>query len=266
MNELWAVVYGIIQGLTEFLPISSSGHLALLPTLANFKDPGLVFDLAMHLGTALAVMLYFYKEVLRIITNSIYLFMPGKEADGFTKNFLLATLATGVFAIVLKDFAEANGRQSYLIAINLGLFGVFLYLADKWGASQENVMESFSNWKKALVIGLLQVIAIFPGVSRSGITITGGRILGLSKEESSSFSFLLSLPLIMAGALLKGIEMKKEAVAFDFSMCLIGIIVSFVVGFLTIHFFLKLLKKIQFFYFMVYRVVLAVAILAIAFV
>ncbi len=263
MNEFWAVIYGIVQGLTEFLPVSSSGHLALLPLVAKFKDPGLVFDLAMHLGTALAVSLYFYKDLLRIMKNSFYLILPRKKCDGFTKNFIVATFATGVFALLLKDHAESLGRKGSLIAINLIIFGVLLYLADKWGRIEEKVMEKDSSWKKGLIIGLLQVLAIFPGVSRSGITITGGRILGLSKEESSSFSFLLSLPLIVAGALLKFKDISEFGIKFDYGLSFIGISVSFLTGFVTIHFFLKMLKRIEFSYFMIYRIILGIAVIAI---
>jgi len=261
MNEFWAIVYGIIQGLTEFLPVSSSGHLALLPRFAKFDDPGLVFDLAMHLGTALAVALYFYKDLLRLIKNCLNFILPNKTCDGFTKNFIIATFATGVLGLLLKSHAESFGRQGDIIAVNLIVFGILLFLADKWGLSRENVMEDSKSWKKAFLIGLLQVIAIFPGVSRSGITMTGGRILGLSKKESSSFSFLLSLPLIVAGAILKFKEIFETGESFNYSLCFIGIVVSFFTGYATIHFFLKLLKKIEFSYFMIYRIILGVAVL-----
>lgn len=263
MNEFWAIIYGVIQGLTEFLPVSSSGHLALLPKFAQFKDPGLVFDLAMHLGTALAVALYFYKDVIRLAKNSIKLLIPGQKCDGFSKNFILATFATGVLGLLLKSHAESFGREGKFIAINLIIFGVLLFLADKWGKSSDGVMEDEKSWKKAFIIGLLQVIAIFPGVSRSGITMTGGRILGLSKSESSSFSFLLSLPLILAGALLKYRDLAESGESFNYTLCLIGIVVSFVTGFATIHFFLKMLKRIEFSYFMIYRIVLGIVVLLI---
>lgn len=261
MNEFWAIIYGIIQGLTEFLPVSSSGHLALLPKFAHFKDPGLVFDLAMHLGTALAVALYFYKDLIRITQNSFNFLIPSKTCDGFTKNFMVATLATGILGLCLKSFAESFGRQSNVIGFNLIVFGILLYLADKWGLSKDKVMEDARSWKKSLIIGLLQVIAIFPGVSRSGITMTGGRTLGLSKEESSSFSFLLSLPLIVAGAILKFKDLSDSGESFNYTLCLIGIAVSFVTGYATIHFFLKLLKKIEFSYFMIYRIILGVIVI-----
>lgn len=255
---LWmAIVYGIIQGLTEFLPVSSSGHLALLPFIYDFKDPGIFFDLAMHVGTALAVGIYFHKEVLRIIRNSIYFLIPGKACDNFTKNFMIATFFTGFFALILKPVAEAHGRNEVFIAFNLAFFGILLFISDRISKTDKN-MEGFRA-SSSIVIGLSQVLAIFPGVSRSGITITAARFLGLSKSDASSFSFLLSLPLIFAAFMLKSYNLAttEQSVQFELFNCAMGMIVSFFVGLATIHFFMKLIKRIQFGYFLVYRLILS---------
>ena len=261
MNNLWAVIYGIIQGITEFLPVSSSGHLALIPYFAKIEDPGLIFDLAMHLGTSLAVAIYFYKDLFRLISGVATSFLPKRKIDGYALNFIIATLFTGLGGLLIKGFAEQYGRNEVFIAFNMAFFGFLLYWSDRGEESSQKLMESLKGWKKASVIGLLQILAIFPGVSRSGITITTSRMLGLSRVESASFSFLLSLPLILAGAGLKFYELSKTSTAFNYSLCAVGIVVSFFVGLLTIHLFLKVLKKIKFSYFMYYRFAIAVGIL-----
>lgn len=258
---IWlAIIYGIIQGLTEFLPVSSSGHLALLPFFYEFKDPGIFFDLAMHVGTALAVSIYFNSEVKRIVKNSIYFFVPNKVCDDYTKNFVISVFFTGFFALLLKPVAEAYGRNVTFIAFNLAFFGILLFISDRIGKTNKN-MEGFRP-SSSIVIGLSQVLAIFPGVSRSGITITAGRFLGLSKEEASSYSFLLSLPLIFAAFLVKGYSAMTHPseVNFEIVTCFIGVIISFGVGLATIHFFMKLIKKIQFSYFLIYRLILSAVI------
>ncbi|WP_412470583.1 undecaprenyl-diphosphate phosphatase [Halobacteriovorax sp. RT-2-4] len=255
---LWmAVVYGIIQGLTEFLPVSSSGHLALLPFIYEFKDPGIFFDLAMHVGTALAVGIYFHHDVRRIAKNSFLFFIPGKSCDNFTKNFIIATFFTGFFGLILKSTAETYGRNEVFIAFNLAFFGILLFISDRIGKTNKN-MEGFRA-SSSIVIGLSQVLSIFPGVSRSGITITAARFLGLSKEDASSFSFLLSLPLIFAAFLLKSYNLigNPQDAQFEVLNCAIGVLVSFLVGLATIHFFMKLIKRIQFSYFLIYRLILS---------
>jgi undecaprenyl-diphosphatase len=265
MNDFWAVIYGLIQGVTEFLPISSSGHLALIPFFAHFEDPGLIFDLAMHIGTALAVAVYFYKDVIKLVKGSIQT-LTFRGVDYYALNFMIATFFTGIGGILLKDVAETHGRHHLFIAFNLFFFGILLFLADRSDQSEEGVMKQQSGWKYAAVIGVTQILAIFPGVSRSGITITSARFFKLSRTESSSYSFLLSLPLIIGGAILKFIELtKKDQVNFDFSLCFIGVFVAFFVGVVTIHYFLKLLKRIKFSYFMIYRALLAAVIVFLSF-
>ncbi|MEE3079715.1 MAG: undecaprenyl-diphosphate phosphatase, partial [Bdellovibrionota bacterium] len=152
--------------------------------------------------------------------------------------------------------AELYGRTHLLIAFNLIFFGVSLYVVDKYAKNIEDVFKSKGSVKTSLLVGFFQVLAIFPGVSRSGITITAARLYGATKEDASSFSFLLSLPLIFGGALLKYLELKKSSLNFDYAFCIVGIVVSFVIGILTIHYFLKLVKKIDFKYFMYYRLAL----------
>ena len=259
MTIIHAVFYGIIQGLSEFLPVSSSGHLALLPVWFNFKDPGVEFDLMMHVGTAFAVLLYFYKDFLINLKSLPRVFTKDDTADVWlTRNLLIAFIFSTVFILILKKPSEMFGRSVGIISINLALFGLLLWFSDR-KKDVETVFFQKPFWKKAIVVGISQAIAIFPGVSRSGITITAARMVGIGREEAARFSFLLSLPIILAATCLKVLEIyKADAVEFNWILCLVGMFISFVVGLVTIHFFLKFIVRLGFFPFAIYRVLLAV--------
>jgi undecaprenyl-diphosphatase len=256
-------IYGLIQGLTEFLPVSSSGHLALLPKILNIKDPGLVFDLSMHIGTAFSILLYFRIEVINHFRNIKLLVVSNlKSKKCFeTSNMLLVTLSTFLFALLLKPITELYGRNHLLIGFNLLFFGILMFIFDYFGKSKNGIFKFKLNYKQSLIYGLAQAFAIFPGVSRSGITLTYSRLIGMDRHEATTFSFLLALPLILAGFVLKLPELLRSQDAFNLSTCIFGIFISFVVGLITIHFFLKLIKKIGLWFFSVYRIVLGLIIL-----
>lgn len=261
MDLLFSIIYGIIQGLTEFLPVSSSGHLALLPKFFDFKDPGVVFDLSMHLGTAFAVIVYFRKDLISLIESIV----KGGSDRGFANNLLFATGISFVAVLLLKGLAAQYGRSTNFIAINLIVFGAFMFFTDRLKDTDQNVMKEL-NYKTSFLVGLFQAIAIFPGVSRSGITISVARMLGVGREEASRFSFLLSLPIIIGGFVFKIPEFYRdlgEGVSFDLVTCLVGIIVSFITGLITIHYFLKFIKEIGLSYFFYYRIILALIIFVI---
>lgn len=261
MGTLETLLYGLLQGATEFLPVSSSGHLALLPKLLEFQDPGVLFDLAMHLGTAAAIILYFRQEVKRLLVSTYHLACKRKiqtSSDAFCANMILATFVTGVLALLLKEFAFSYGRNANLIAFNLVAFGLLMAYADKFSkAFDNNVMDRFSPFR-SILIGLFQVIAIFPGVSRSGSTLTISRFLKLSRHEASRFSFLLSLPLIMAGSLLEFSHLDYSQLNFDWSDLIFGVLVSFLVGVVTIHYFLKWISQVGLWPFALYRLIAGV--------
>ena len=263
MNEIWAFIYGAIQGITEFLPISSSGHLALIPKFFPLEDPGVIFDLVMHVGTAFAVMVYFKKDIISLVKEGIEILVKKdiKETGFFFQNFVFATIVSFVSIILIKDLAFAYGRTSLFIAINLMVFGVLMYLSDRTKSQDVDLVRK-KDFKRAFVIGLAQSFAVFPGVSRSGITLTAARFSKLSRIEASRFSFLLSLPIILASVVYKLPEIiKGDAIAVDFGVITVGIIVSFVVGILSIHFFLKFIAKMGLWVFMIYRIVLGAVIL-----
>jgi undecaprenyl-diphosphatase len=263
MDLIWAVVYGIIQGLTEFLPISSSGHLALLPKFFEVKDPGVIFDLVMHVGTAFAVIIYFRKDIFALCLEGWYLVRkdPRGHHSPFALNFIVATIASVIMILLLKDFALANARTSTWIAANLIIFGILMWIADlKKDTGVDLVKER--NIKRAIIIGVAQSMAIFPGVSRSGVTITAARFLKMERQDASRFSFLMSLPIILASVAYKlPAIFKGEAISESVAVIVTGVLVSFVVGLLTIHFFLKLIAKTGLVYYTVYRVILGIAIL-----
>ena len=265
MDTLTAIIYGIIQGVTEFAPVSSSGHLALLPHIMQFKDPGVFFDLMMHLGTAFAVICYFHKDIIKYSKALIPAFFKPKdqgEHTFFVRNFCLSTLSTVLVILLIKDWAKLYGRDPKLIAFNLFFFGLILFLSDlkRNDKTMISLMNQKIQWKSAIIIGISQALAIFPGVSRSGITMSAARGLGFNRMQASSFSFLLSLPIIFAGILKELPHYLSGAPSSEsIGVLVTGIIVACVFGLLTIHFFLKLMATTSLLLFFIYRSVLALA-------
>ncbi len=262
MNFLEAIVYGIIQGLSEFLPVSSSGHLALLPYVMSIKDPGVVFDLMMHLGTAFAVIAYFREDILRYIkvfNPTLVNFKIGGEDRWFVRNFIFSTIVS-VFFIVLLIPLSKMARNPWFIIFNLSIFGGLLWYSDWRNFKMEKLhdpMVAKFQLKLAGLIGMAQAFAIFPGVSRSGITLTMALWLGMKRPEAGAFSFLLSLPIIIAGILHETPELVKSQNSVSFFILITGIGTSFIVGWATIHFFMKLIGKMHLRYFAFYRWVIA---------
>lgn len=254
MTITWAIFYGFIQGVTEFLPVSSSGHLALIPHFFELKDPGVIFDLLMHLGTALAVIIYFHKEVLRLIKETIALVLKRDFKNTvFCQNFLIATFFSFFLILIIKNVALEFGRNPLFIGFNFIVFGFLMFLADrKIGGSLD--LTKTSNLKKSILIGLSQSLAIFPGVSRSGITLTTSRYLGMNRVDASRFSFLLSLPVILGSIVFKLPEIiDGSATGVPVSVIIVGVVASFLFGYVTIHFFLKLIANLGLAYFSIYR-------------
>ena len=247
MNFFETLCYGLIQGLTEFFPVSSSGHLALLPHFLKIGDPGLLFDLSMHAGTAMAVVIYFRKDFWKLLRTP---FSP------YMTNLMIATLTTLGLVLILKNMADEYGREPRAIAFNLIVFGILLYVADRFSRK-----DGALSLKKSVLIGLLQAVAIFPGVSRSGSTLLMGRLMGLPREDAARFSFLLSVPIIVGGIVFKLPRFYEGNLDFELSSCFLGIFISFIVGLSAIHFFLKIFVRVGMGVFCLYRIILAVCIL-----
>lgn len=259
-----ALVLGLIQGLSEFLPISSSAHLAIAPWLLGWEDPGLAFDVALHFGTLLAVLWYFRKEWVALIRAAVELLSRGKPRGEEHRRVLfliIGTIPGAIAGLALEKQAETAFRDPRLIGITLAIMGVILWWVDR-AARQDRPLEVMG-WRDALLIGLAQMFAIIPGVSRSGSTITAGRALRLTREGAAVFSFLLSMPIIAAAAVLKVPHVLRTE-GFDAAL-IVGVLASAISGWLAIAGLLRFVIRRSYGAFAIYRVILGIAVLAIAF-
>ncbi|HWQ11230.1 MAG TPA: undecaprenyl-diphosphatase UppP [Roseiflexaceae bacterium] len=257
------VVLGVVQGLGEFLPISSSAHLILVPWLFGWADHGLTFDVALHLGTLVAVVGYFWRDLLgllRALPGAARWTLGPRSVPPTPRTRLLIGIAIGtvpaaLLGLLLEETVESVLRSQYLvIAATLTVMGVLLYVADR-RAPQRKVLDELT-WRDALLIGLAQACALIPGVSRSGATMTMGRFLALDRAAAARFSFLLSTP-ITAAAFLGKLDDLLLVRAAELPAFVVGVVVSGVVGALSIHFLLGYIRQVGFGVFAVYRIMLA---------
>ncbi|WP_407308591.1 undecaprenyl-diphosphatase UppP [Desulfosporosinus sp. SB140] len=253
MSVFHALVLGIVQGLGEFLPISSSAHLVLIPWLFGWEDPGLTFDVALHMGTLLAVVLYFWKDWLRLI-QAVFQRKASDEKRIFWY-LVVATIPGGLFGLALEKKAETTFRSPLLIGIMMIVMGILLYLADR--KRQIRKMDTMT-MADALWIGLSQALAIIPGVSRSGSTMTTARFLDIKREDAARFSFLMSTPIILGAGVLKLRHLTMAAINLPFA---VGVISSFIVGIISISFLLQYLKTSNFGLFVGYRFLIGVIVI-----
>jgi len=258
MDFLQIISLAILQGLTEFLPISSSAHLILLPLVTGWQDQGLAFDVAVHVGTLSAVVLYF-RQTLHTISKDWYSSLTQRQAVGKSNlawAVLFGTIPVGLAGLLLGDFIETSLRSPLVIATTTIVFGLLLGWADWYGKQQRT--EHQLNWKDVLIVGIAQAIALIPGTSRSGITMTAGLILGLNRQAAAHFSFLLSIPVILLAGGLKTIELIQSNLNTDWIAILSGATLSAISAYICIHLFLKLLERIGMWPFVIYRMLLGV--------
>ena len=255
MSIFQAVFLGIVQGLTEFLPVSSSGHLTIFPWFFHWTNIPDSFDIALHAGTLLALLIYFFKDWVKLIKGA-YLCTFKKEKNLEGKIFwylVIATIPSGLIGYLLDKHFEEILTKPFVIAISLIVMGIILYLVDK-KANAEIDLEHLT-FKHAFTIGMSQVLAFIPGVSRSGITITTARALKLNRETAARYSFYLSAPMIFAATILKVTE-------FEFTLAFVlGVLASFSVGLMVISLMMKYLKKGSYMPFAIYRVVFGIIII-----
>ena len=253
MNYLLATLAGAVQGLTEFLPISSTGHLIIFEKIFGISQTefGLAFDASLHLGTLLAICLFFYKDYFQV-------FNP--------KNGLIAKLAVGtlpavIFGLLLETQIETTFRQTWIVALSLIIFSLVFILAEKLGKQSKS--KDKTTVVGSLVIGLFQSLALIPGISRSGSTISAGLFLGLKREEAAKFAFILAGPVIAGAGLKKFFEVitTQKFGSGDLNFFLVGMISSAVFGYLTIKYFLKYLSTKTLYPFVAYRIALGVILL-----
>ncbi|MBQ9297758.1 MAG: undecaprenyl-diphosphate phosphatase [Clostridia bacterium] len=259
MSIFQALVLGIVQGLTELLPISSSAHLFLIPWVFNWPPIG-DFDVALHFGTLLAIGLFFFKDWIELIKGGYKKAI--KKEDSFEgKMFwyiVLATIPGGAIGFLLDHFAEDILTNQFIIATALIVMGIVLYIVDKKAKSEIDYKDM--NLKQTFLIGLSQALAFIPGVSRSGITMTTARAMGIKRESAAKYSFMLSAPIVLAATLY-----KIKDFAFGELSFYIGVLASFIVGIVVIKFLLQYLQKGSFKVFALYRVVIGIIVLIIAF-
>lgn len=258
MTILESLILGAIQGITEFLPISSSAHLVLTRFFFNWHDPGLAYDVALHMGTLAAILMFFWKDWLEIIRDIVR--HSGTRHPINLKLLVIASIPGAVAGLALEDVVETAFRSPLLIAGTLTVFGLLLWYFDSRGRKDRELMTV--GMKDALIVGAAQALAIIPGVSRSGITITAGLLLGLGRNSAVRFSFLLSAPIIAGAGLVKG-KYILEAMTTDTAQAMLvasGFLASVVSGFLALGFLSYIVKSRTFIGFVAYRLALALAI------
>ncbi len=260
MSTLEAIVLGVVQGLTEFLPISSSGHILFVPALAGWPDPGAAFSAVIQLGTMAAVLVYFRTDLWRMAVAFVKSFVgdhPLWRSDDSDARIgwyiVLGTIPISIIGLVFADQIENDVRSLSLVAAVMILFSFVLMAADLKGAQDRDVKQL--TLRDGIIIGLFQVLALIPGVSRSGATISGGLFLGLDRESATRYSFLLSVPAVVLSALF---ELRKigdsTGASVGVAPTIIATVLAFISGYLAIAFLLRFVRTHNFAVFVVYRV------------
>lgn len=262
MTLLQILLIAIVQGISEFLPISSSGHLILIPYLTDFPDQGPMIDVAVHVGSLLAIIIYFWRDVIGLARGG---FASVGLADDPQQRRLFWWVVVGTIpAVLLGLFLKLNGylesfRITDLVAVNLIVYGLLLGAADRWGR-QEKHFEDLT-LRDAILVGIAQAAALIPGTSRSGATMTMARFLGYKRVEAARFSFLLAIPAVMGAGLLAALDLADASEQLQFDALLAGIF-TFIAAFATMAFLMNFLKRASMLVFVVYRVALGLGLLA----
>lgn len=260
-----AVVLAIVQGLTEFLPISSTAHLVLFPWLLGWKDLGLTFDVALHAGTLVAVLLYFWRYWLDMLAVVTGVGQPSNPYLGENRRLLwflaMATIPAGLAGWRFEHAAEEQLRAPLVIGAALIVVGLLMWAGERLGRRQRDL--GHVSFLDSLLVGLAQALAVIPGVSRSGVTMTAGLFRGMKRDTAARFSFLLSTPIIAGAALKKGLEIRHTGLPAEMRLpFVLGAAVSAVVGYLVIAVLIRYLERGTFRIFVVYRLALGVIVLA----
>lgn len=267
MDIYASIILGFVQGVTEFLPVSSTGHLVLAHSVLGVEDvSSLAFDAVLHLATALAVMVYFFDEIF-ILVQTVFRKLgrlPVNEKDFMVvKALAIGTIPAIILGLLLESYMEEMFRNPILVAVVLILGSVFFMYAEY--VYENNFHTGEVDAKTGFKIGLFQTLALIPGVSRSGATIAGGMILGLSRSDAARFSFLLALPIILGAGSKKILELISSPVEVSWGPIILGAMVAFVVGLCAIHFMITFVKKHTLWPFIWYRITLAGFVLFVAF-
>ena len=262
MDIFQTIILGLVQGLTEFLPISSSAHLVLIPKLSGMKDQGLAYDVVLHFGTLCAIV-YYYRCSLLSMSKSFFNSLQTRRFEGdagLAWAVLLGTIPVGLAGIIFKNDISINLRSVEVIAFATIFFGLLLGFSD-WLHSRMDRVRDVIRASDVLIVGCFQALALIPGTSRSGITITAALLVGLSRQMSIKFSFLLAIPVITLATLAKMFDLVNESVEVDWLMLTLGFIVSAITAYVTVVFFIRLVDRIGFLPFVIYRILLGALLL-----
>lgn len=263
MEFLQAIVFGIIQGLTEFIPISSTAHLRIIPALLGWTDKGAAFTAVIQIGTLIATFIYFRKDIVELVSG---FFTAIKDKTYFGNTYfrlsmllILGTIPIGIFGVLLKNYIKGGARGLYVISASLILIAVFLFIAEKVASKKKNLEEV--TIKDGIIIGIAQVLALIPGSSRSGVTIMGGLFCGLKRDVAARYSFLLSIPAVTLSGLYELYDERAHLLNGSIIPLILATLVAGIVGYYAIDFLLKFLKTRSNLVFIVYRIVLAIIII-----
>lgn len=261
MNELQLIVLAVVQGLTEFLPISSSGHLVLIPHVTGWPDQGLAFDIAAHLGSLVAVVFYLAPQ-LRQLTSGFFLSLSTRELNPDARlawAVLLGTIPVGLVGLAAHDFIGTHLRTTFVIAMTTIVFGLALLYADVRGQRTRALAQL--QWRDVLLIGLAQALALIPGTSRSGITMTAALLLGLNREASARFSFLLSIPVIVLASGKETLDLINTGMAQPWLQLFSVAAFSAVSAYACIYLFMQFIERLGMWPFALYRLLLGAVLL-----
>jgi len=261
VTTLQIVVLAIVQGLTEFLPISSSGHLVLVPYLVEWTDQGLAFDVAVHFGSLVAVCAFFREDIMGLLRGGIRILGGDVSSPQSCMALAIAlgTIPAAAAGLMFASWIETNLRDPSIIVYTLAGYGILMALADRYARRDKGMAEI--RIRDAVIIGLAQALALVPGTSRSGVTITAGRLLGFERQDAARFSFLLSAPVILLATLYKGGELLLGDAVVAWGGLALGAAVSAVVAYVSIEFFMRFVSRIGLAPFAIYRLALAALIL-----
>lgn len=255
MTVFQATILGIVQGLTEFLPVSSSGHLILVPALFGWPQQSLAFDAVTNVATLTALLVALREDVLRIVLSFVRPAEKAMRALGL--RILVATVPALAFGLLFKDLIETMFRSAFVVVGTLAVWGCLLFIADRYAQKNGTSDITHVSWKQALLIGCFQALALIPGTSRSGVTITTGLFSGLNRETAARFSFLLGIPAIAAGTAYALLDFVTGKAVFEMWPLLAGFLGAFFAGIFAIRFLLKLLKTASYRGFAIYRIAIA---------
>ena len=257
MTWLQIIVLATVQGLTEFLPVSSSGHLVLVPAILSWEDQGLAFDVAVHFGSLAAVWFYFRNDIAGLIRGGLEVLGGNIEShqSRMALGIALGTFPAAITGLLLAGWIENNLRSPSVIVITLSGYAVLMLLADRFGRRERNI--SNTRIKDALLIGCAQALALVPGTSRSGVTITAAMALGFQRQDAARFSFLLSVPVILLASVYKFVGLVLGVAPVPWLQLGVGALVSAVVAYVSIEFFMRIVSRIGLLPFALYRLALA---------